>query len=217
MMIPKYEQLKMIYDCGIVAVIRAPSTEEALSISEAAAAGGINIIEITMTVPNALEVIKEIVDSKISNLLVGAGTVLDPESALQALMAGADFIVSPHFNPAVVKLCNRYQKICMPGAMTVKEVIEILESGADLIKLFPGSIFGPQMIKAIKGPLPQAVLLPTGGVDLENVGEWIKAGAFAVGVGSELTAEGLKKNDYRLITERAKLFREKINGVRAGQ
>jgi 2-dehydro-3-deoxyphosphogluconate aldolase / (4S)-4-hydroxy-2-oxoglutarate aldolase len=215
-MITKYEQLKMIHDCGIVAVIRASSTEEALSVTEAVVAGGINVIEITMTVPDAIGVIRDLVGSKISNLLVGAGTVLDPETALQALMAGAEFVVSPHFNPAVVKFCNRYQKICMPGAMTVKEVIEILESGADLIKLFPGSLFGPQMIKAIKGPLPQAVLLPTGGVTLENVGEWIAAGAFAVGVGGELTAEGLKKNNYTLITERAKLFREKVDDARAG-
>lgn len=217
-MIAKYEQLKMIYDGGIVAVIRAASAEEALKTVEALIAGGINVIEITMTVPGALNVVKEVTGSyPSSQLLVGAGTVLDPETAGQVIRAGAEFVVSPHFNPDVVRFCNRYQKICMPGAMTIKEVIDAMESGAEVIKLFPGSLFGPKMIKAIKGPLPQANLLPTGGVNLENAGQWIEAGAFAVGVGSELTAEGLKQGKYEIITETAKAFKEIIRQAKTGK
>ncbi|MEW5785761.1 MAG: bifunctional 2-keto-4-hydroxyglutarate aldolase/2-keto-3-deoxy-6-phosphogluconate aldolase [Bacillota bacterium] len=207
----KYEQLKRIYESGIVVVIRAASAGEALNVTEAVRAGGIAAIEITMTVPGALEVIREVAGSyESSQVLVGAGTVLDPETARQVLLAGAEFVVSPYFNADVVRLCNRYQKICMPGAMSVKEIVEIMEAGVDVIKLFPGNAFGPGMIKAIKGPLPQAEIMPTGGVSLENVDQWIKAGAFAVGVGGELTAEGLKYGDFSMITKTAKAFRDKI-------
>ena len=151
---------------------------------------------------------------KPSELILGAGTVLDPETARIAILSGATYVVSPSLNVETVRLCNRYQVPVMPGAMTIREVIDAMEAGADIIKLFPGEAFGPSIIKAIKGPLPQAPLMPTGGVDLNNVGEWIRAGAVAVGVGSSLTA-GAKTGDYAAITRAAREFIEKIRAARA--
>ncbi|MDI3535013.1 MAG: 2-dehydro-3-deoxyphosphogluconate aldolase / (4S)-4-hydroxy-2-oxoglutarate aldolase [Thermosediminibacterales bacterium] len=210
-MIPKYENLKRILESGIIAVVRAESPEQALKIAGACKEGGITSIEITMTVPGAIDVIKQVASAYPKDqILVGAGTVLDAETARAAMLAGAEYIVSPHLNQEVVKICNRYQKICMPGAMTIKEIVEAMEAGADVVKLFPGSLFGPKIIKAVKGPLPQAELIPTGGVSLDNVEEWIKAGAAAVGVGGDLTKEAIQKNDYSIITQKARQFVEKI-------
>ncbi len=141
--------------------------------------------------------------------MIGAGTVLDSETARLAMLAGAEFFVSPCFNSDMVKLCNRYQKVTMMGAMSIKEVIEVMESGADFVKLFPGSAFGPSIVKAILGPLPQAPIIPTGGVNLENVGDWIKAGCLAVGVGGELT-KGAQKGNYEEVQVTAKKFVEVI-------
>ncbi len=214
-MIPKYENLKRILECGIIAVVRAKSAQQALKIAEACREGGITSIEITMTVPGAIDVIKQVSSTYPSDqILVGAGTVLDAQTARAAMLAGAEYIVSPHLNQEVVKICNRYQKICMPGAMSIKEIVEAMEAGADVVKLFPGSLFGPKAIKAIKGPLPQAELVPTGGVSLDNVEEWIRAGAAAVGVGGELTKEAIQKNDYSIITQKARQFVEKIKKAR---
>ncbi|MDI3534341.1 MAG: 2-dehydro-3-deoxyphosphogluconate aldolase / (4S)-4-hydroxy-2-oxoglutarate aldolase [Thermosediminibacterales bacterium] len=214
-MIPKYENLKRILESGIIAVVRAKSPEQSLKIAGACKEGGITSIEITMTVPGAIDVIKQVASTYPKDqILVGAGTVLDAETARAAMLAGAEYIVSPHLNQEVVKICNRYQKICMPGAMSIKEIIEAMEAGADVVKLFPGSMFGPKAIKAIKGPLPQAELVPTGGVSLNNVEEWIKAGAAAVGVGGDLTKEAIQKNDYSIITQKARQFVEKIKKAR---
>jgi len=146
-------------------------------------------------------------------LILGAGTVLDSETARIAILAGASYIVSPCFNLETARLCNRYQVIYMPGCMTINEIVHAMEAGADVIKVFPGSAYGPDFIKAVKGPLPQAVLMPTGGVNLDNVGQWIKNGCVAVGVGSELTA-GAKTGDYGLITETAKAFVNKVREAR---
>ena len=146
-------------------------------------------------------------------IILGAGTVLDPETARIAILSGARYVVSPSLNIETVKLCNRYRIACMPGAMTVREVIECLEAGADIIKVFPGELFGPKIIKAIKGPVPQAELMPTGGVTVDNAAEWIKAGAVALGAGSSLTA-GAKTGDYAKITETAKLFIQRIKEAR---
>ena len=150
---------------------------------------------------------------KSGEIIIGAGTVLDPETARAAILAGAEYIVSPCLNVDTVKLCNRYQVACMPGAMTIKEVVECMEAGADIVKIFPGELFGPAIIKAIKGPIPQASLMPTGGVTVDNAGEWIKAGAVAVGAGSSLTA-GAKKGDYESITTIARQFIQKIKEAR---
>jgi len=198
----------------IVAVIRAENVEIARKIVDACLKGGISIIEIAFTVPFAHELIAGLRKEYPENILIlGAGTVLDPETARIAILSGAQYIVTPSLNLETVKLCNRYQIPILPGAMSVKEIIEALEAGADIIKLFPGELFlGPQFIKAVKGPLPYVSLMPTGGVDLENVVEWFRAGAVAVGVGGSLTA-GAEDRNYNLITETAKKFTEKINNL----
>lgn len=211
----KFEILKRILDCGIIAVIRAPDVERGYNLAEAARKGGITAIEITMTVPGALEMIRELVARYPGNeITIGAGTVLDPETARLTILSGADYIISPHFNPDIVRMCHRYRKVCMPGAMSVKEVVEAMESGADAIKIFPASLFGPKIIRALKEPLPQAILVPTGGVNLDNVAEWFEAGAAAVAVGGDLTKEALAKNDYGLLEQKAKEFILRIKEVR---
>jgi 2-dehydro-3-deoxyphosphogluconate aldolase/(4S)-4-hydroxy-2-oxoglutarate aldolase len=191
---------------GVVAVIRADSKEQGLKIVNAVKKGGIKMLEITMTVPGAIDIIKELAEYyKEEDVIIGAGTVLDAETARACILAGAQYIVSPYFNEEVVKLCNRYRILVMPGAMTVKEAIKGLEAGAEIIKVFPGSAFGPKIIKAFKGPIPQGNFMPTGGVNLENVREWISAGAIAVGTGGDLT-KGAGTGDYALVTETARKF-----------
>ena len=148
-----------------------------------------------------------------SDFVIGAGTVMDPETARLAILAGAQYVVSPYFNADTVRMCNRYRVACMPGAMSIAEVVAGMEAGADIIKVFPGELFGPKIIKSIHGPIPQAELMPTGGVSVENVAEWIRAGAVAVGAGSSLTA-GAKTGDYDLITKTAKEFVEQIRRAR---
>ena len=207
--------VKRIKEGGLVAVVRATSAEQAEKITDACMKGGVAAIEITFTVPGAAEVINTL-SKKYSpdQIIIGAGTVLDSETARTAILAGAQYIVSPCLDVETVKLCNRYQIPCMPGAMTIKEVVECMEAGADIVKIFPGELFGPAIIKSIKGPLPHAVLMPTGGVSLENVHEWIAAGAVAVGVGSNLTG-GAKSGDYDSITNIGKQFMEKISQARS--
>jgi 2-dehydro-3-deoxyphosphogluconate aldolase/(4S)-4-hydroxy-2-oxoglutarate aldolase len=207
--------LTKIAECGLVAVVRAESSQQAIKITEACVAAGVAGIEITYTVPGATEVIKDCAQNfNNGEIIIGAGTVLDPETARAAILAGAQYIVSPSLNVETVKLCNRYRVPVMPGAMTVKEVVEAMETGADIVKVFPGELFGPRFIKAVKGPIPHAKLMPTGGVGLDNVHEWIKAGAVAVGVGGKLTG-GAKKGDYASITGIAKEFIAKIKEARA--
>ena len=213
-MLSKIENLKRLEESGIVAVVRAENPDQALKIAEAVKAGGIQAIEITMTVPGAIDVIKKLTEIYNNNeILIGAGSVLDAETARICLLAGAEYIVSPTLDVETIKLCNRYQKIVMPGAMSVTEVLRAMEAGADIVKIFPATLFGPKIIKAIKGPLPQAPLLPTGGVSVDNVAEWIKAGSFAVGVGDALTA-GAKRGDYEEVTETAKEFIKRIKATR---
>lgn len=211
----KIEVLQIILDGGIIAVIRAPDVERGYNLAEAAHRGGINALEITMTVPGALDVIRDLAARYSgSNVIIGAGTVLDAETARLAMLAGAEYLICPHFNPDIVRMCHRYRKVCIPGAMSVKEVVDVLESGADAIKIFPASLFGPEIIKAIKGPLPQAMMIPTGGVSLDNVGEWFEAGVAAVAVGGELTKEALAKGDYGILEQKAKEFVTRIREVR---
>jgi len=207
----KQEVLSKIKQGKLVAVVRADSAEQAFKIVDACIEGGVVAIEITYTVPGATEIIKELRAKYNSNqIIIGAGSVLDTETARVSILAGAQYVVSPCLNKEVVKLCNRYQIACMPGAMTVKEVMECMEAGADIIKVFPGEILGPRFIKAVKGPIPYATMMPTGGVSLENVQDWIRAGAVAVGAGGSLTG-GAKSGDYDSITQTAKEFIEKIN------
>lgn len=211
----KEQVIQKITDVGIVAVVRAENSEDAMRIADACIEGGVAAIELTFTVPRAHRVIEDLAKKYTADqLILGAGTVMDPETARTAILSGAEYIVSPYFNADTVRLCNRYRVPCMPGAMTIKEVVECMEAGADIVKVFPGEAFGPKILKAIKGPIPYAKMMPTGGVSVDNVGEWIAAGAVAVGAGGALTA-GAKTGDYKSITETGKLFIQKIKEARA--
>lgn len=210
----KEKVITRICDAGIVAVVRAENAEKAMRITDACIEGGVAAIELTFTVPQAHRVIEELAKKYTSDqIILGAGTVMDAETARTAILSGAEYIVSPYFNADTVKLCNRYRVPCMPGAMTIKEVVEAMEAGADIVKIFPGEVFGPKIIKAIKGPIPYAKMMPTGGVSVDNVAEWIKAGAVAVGAGGALTA-GAKTGDYASITKIGKEFVQKIKEAR---
>lgn len=210
----KQKILQMLEECGVVAVVRAESAEEAKKIADACIAGGIKGIEITYTVPGASSIIEQLTQRYTpEQMVVGAGTVMDAETARAAILAGASYIVSPCLNLETVKLCNRYQIACMAGAMTLKEAVECMEAGSDIIKIFPGGLFGPKIIKAFLGPVPQLKMMPTGGVNAENAGEWIRAGAVAVGAGSDLTA-GAKTGDYDKITGIAKIMIAEVQKAR---
>ena len=208
----RLKTLERIADSGLVAVVRASSPDEAARIAEACAAGGVGAIEITFTVPGAVRVIEKLAGGA-SSLLIGAGTVLDSETARIAILAGAQFVVSPALDAATGRLCNRYAIPWIPGAQTVSEIVAAMEAGADLIKVFPGETLGPGFIRAVRGPLPQASLMPTGGVDIDNVAEWFQAGAVAVGVGGSLT-RGAKTGDFESITRLARQFTERIRQAR---
>ncbi|GGG23424.1 bifunctional 2-keto-4-hydroxyglutarate aldolase/2-keto-3-deoxy-6-phosphogluconate aldolase [Paenibacillus abyssi] len=209
----KIKLIQQIANEGVVAVLRGDTPQEVVEMAEQAIAGGIKVIEVTMTVPFALRAIEELAKKYSSTTadaskyaIIGVGTVLDPETARAAILCGSEFVVGPSLNPATVALCNRYRVPIMPGVMTVKEIQEALELGVDIVKLFPGNLYSPAMIKAIKGPMPQANIMPTGGVSLDNLGEWIKAGAVAVGIGSDLTTEAVKQGDYSLVAKRASQY-----------
>jgi 2-dehydro-3-deoxyphosphogluconate aldolase / (4S)-4-hydroxy-2-oxoglutarate aldolase len=210
----KLKVLGEILESGLVAIVRTHSADLATRIAEACARGGAAAIEITFTVPGAGAVIEHLAKEYNSgDILIGAGTVLDPETARIAILAGAQYIVSPSVNVETARLCNRYQVPYMPGAGTMREIVEAMECGADIVKLFPGETLGPAFVKAVKGPLPQASLMPTGGVSVDNVAEWIKAGAVAVGVGGSLTA-GAEKGNLQQVADTAKQFVEKIRIAR---
>lgn len=210
----KLKVLRRVLDSGLVAIVRTDSPDQAARIAEACAEGGVAALEITFTVPGAAVVIAELARRyKPEEMIVGAGTVLDPETARIAILEGAQFLVSPALNPETARLANRYQVPYMPGADNVRDVIEAMECGADIIKVFPGEALGPEFIKAVKAPLPQASLMPTGGVSVENAATWIKAGACALGVGGNLIADA-KTGDYAGITALARRFMEAIREAR---
>jgi 2-dehydro-3-deoxyphosphogluconate aldolase/(4S)-4-hydroxy-2-oxoglutarate aldolase len=211
----KIKLVQQISSEGVVAVLRGETPEEVVAMAEQAIAGGIKVIEVTMTVPFALRAIEELAKRYSSTAqdaakyaIIGVGTALDPETARAAILSGAEFVVGPSLNPATVALCNRYRIPVMPGCMTIQEIQTALELGVDIVKLFPGNLYSPAMIKAIKGPLPQANIMPTGGVSLSNLAEWIQAGAAAVGIGSDLTAEAVKTGDYSLVAKKAAQYIE---------
>lgn len=210
----KQEILKRITDVGVVAVVRAQTQEEAILISRACIKGGLSTIEVTFTVPNADLVIKKLVETfNEDELLIGAGTVLDPKTAKIAIEAGASFIVSPGFDLETNQLCQALGVPYLPGCLTPTEMIHAMNAGCDILKLFPGSAFGPSYVKAMKGPFPNIRLMPTGGVSLDNVDEWIKNGAVAVGVGSELTGPA-KKGDFEGVTKLSKAFVDAVKQAR---
>lgn len=211
----KFKTLNAIVESGVVAVIRAESKEQGKLIIEAVKNGGIKALEITMTVPGAVNIIDELTTEYANeDVIIGAGTVLDPETARACILAGAKYIVSPYFDEATAKLCNRYAIPYMPGIMTPKEAVAALEFGVDILKVFPGSAFGPSIIKGFKGPIPQGNYMPTGGVSLENIGEWVSAGAIACGTGSSLT-KGANTGDYDAVTKAAADFVKAFKDAKA--
>jgi 2-dehydro-3-deoxyphosphogluconate aldolase/(4S)-4-hydroxy-2-oxoglutarate aldolase len=210
----KLTVLRRILESGLVAIVRTDSSDQAARIAEACAEAGVAALEVTFTVPGAPAVIETLAGRyRPEQMAIGAGTVLDPETARIATLAGAQFLVSPALNPDTARLANRYQIPYMPGVATPREVIEALECGCEILKVFPGETLGPTFIKAVQAPLPQARMMPTGGVSIGNVAEWIAAGAVAVGVGSHLIA-GAKTGDYASITALAKRFLEAIRAAR---
>ena len=210
----RIEVIRKIVSNGIVAVIRAESKEQGIRIIEAVKQGGIKALEITMTVPGAVGIIKDISDTYANDdLIIGAGTVLDPETARACILAGARYIVSPGLNIDTIKLCNRYRVPVMPGVMTITEALTALEYGVEIIKVFPGNVSGPSIIKTYKGPVPQGNFMPTGGVNLNNISEWVSAGAVAVGVGSDLT-KGANSGNYDLITATANKYIKALQQAR---
>ena len=212
----KQKVRERILEIGIVPVVRASSPKEARMAAEAVCEGGISIVEITMTVPGAVEVIRELAKSAGTEILVGAGTVLNAEMARRCVEAGAEFLVSPGFHRGMVEFAVREGKLVMAGALTPTEVITAWEAGADFVKVFPcGLVGGAKYIKALRGPLPHVPLVPTGGVNLETAGEFIAAGAAALGVGGELvSAEALKAGRTEIIVEGARRFLGVVRSAR---
>ena len=190
------QQLPRVLDAGIVAVVRAPDPGGLVEVIRALAAAGVTVAEVTLTVPNALDVIRQAKESLGDSVLVGAGTVLDPETCRAALLAGAEFIVSPALNLEVIRVCRRYDKLVMPGAFTPTEILTAWDAGADIVKVFPAEVVGPPFFKAMRGPLPQIRLMPTGGVDLTTAADFLAAGACCLGIGSQLV-------DPKLVAARA--------------
>ena len=207
---------RMKEDC-LVAVVRAKNKEQGEKVIDAIVAGGINFIEITMTMDegNPVEFIQFMADKYRNNdkVVIGAGTVLDPETARAVILAGANYVVSPGLNVETIKLCNRYRVPMLPGVMSPTEAITALEAGCDIIKVFPGNVVGPGAISSFKGPLPQGDFMPSGGVDVDNVDKWIKAGACAVGTGSSIT-KGAKTGDFAAVTAKAREFVEAVAAAR---
>ncbi|MBP3041488.1 bifunctional 2-keto-4-hydroxyglutarate aldolase/2-keto-3-deoxy-6-phosphogluconate aldolase [Bacillaceae bacterium Marseille-Q3522] len=213
-MIQKFQTLSEIHDSYIVAVIRGKNKDDAVEIAKYAFKGGIRSIEVTFTTPEAEKAIAELSQIGEPGMIVGAGTVLDPETTRFAIMNGARFVVSPHFDKGISLTCNRYAVPYLPGCGSVSEIMESLTYGADVVKLFPGSLMGPSFIKDVKGPIPQVEMMPSGGVSIENVAEWVKNGAFAVGIGSALTKE-VANGDYSSVERAARKFIDKIASIKA--
>ena len=179
-------RLQQVLDCGIVAVVRSQDSQQLVEVVRALADGGVTVAEITMTVPGALDVMRQVRQALGDRVLLGAGTILDTETARAALLAGAEYIVAPTLNLDVIRLCRRYDKLVMPGAFTPTEVLAAWEAGADIVKVFPADVVGPAFFRALRGPLPQVRLMPTGGVDLNTAATFLTAGACCLGVGGQL-------------------------------
>lgn len=212
----KEQVLAGIIRQGMVAIVRTENTDLAKRVASACLEGGVGALEITFTVPGAHRAIEELAQTYANDgLLLGAGTVLDAGTARIAILSGAQYIISPCLDEGTAKLCNRYGIPYMPGIMTPAEAVRAMEAGADILKVFPAVLFGPGIIRAFLGPLPQARFMPTGGVSPENAGEWIKAGAVALGVGSELT-KGALTGDFGLITRTARAYIKAIETARLG-
>src|SRR6202046_1587430 len=209
--------LRSILDIGVVPVVRTSSAESAVRAIEAVYRGGIRAAEITMTVPGAIKALEKLADEFGDEMVLGAGTVLDPETARSCMLAGAQFFVTPALKLSTIEMAKRYSKVICPGALTPTEVLTAWEAGADVVKVFPANAMGgPKYIKALKGPLPHIEMIPTGGVNLETAGEFLKAGACAVAVGGELVdAKLIKENRYDRMEELAREYLRVIEKTRA--
>jgi len=212
----KNEVLRQIEEVGVVPVVRASSAEEAMQVIEAIKAGGVSVLEITMTVPGAVRVIEQVADRYGAEVVVGAGTVLDAETARACILAGATFVVSPSLNTGTIELCRRYSIAVMPGALTPTEVVTAWQAGADVVKVFPcGALGGAKYLKSLKAPLPQIEMIPTGGVSLKTVAEFIEAGALALGVGADLVdTKAIRAGQPEKVTEAARAY---VTAVRAAR
>jgi 2-dehydro-3-deoxyphosphogluconate aldolase/(4S)-4-hydroxy-2-oxoglutarate aldolase len=208
--------LQRVLDLGLVAIIRAPSGEQLVEVSKALLDGGIDVIEVTFTVPGILDILKQVRAALGDRILLGAGTVLDTESARAAILAGAEFLVTPTVNVEVIQLARRYDKLIMSGAYTPTEILTAWQAGADIVKVFPADIGGPAYLSAVRGPLPHIRLLPTGGVNLDTLGSFVKAGACAVGLGSALVErDALERRDMDRIRSQASDFVAKMRDARS--
>lgn len=208
--------LKRILDCGIVAVVRAESGALLANVVKALAEGGVTAAEITFTVPDAIDVIRHVRREVGDAVTLGAGTVLDPETARAALLAGAEYIVAPTVNVDVIRLCRRYDKAVMPGAFTPTEVVTAWEAGADIVKIFPADVGGPGYLKALRGPLPQIRMMPTGGVDLNTAESFLKAGACCLGVGGSLVEpKAVAAGDFHRLRDLAAQYVSIVRAFRA--
>ena len=213
----RHRHLQHVLDAGIVAVVRAPDPTHLVEVIRALADGGVTVAEVTFTVPNALDVLRAAKQALGESVLLGAGTVLDTETCRAAILAGAEFVVSPTLNLDVIRLCHRYDKLIMPGAFTPTEILTAWEAGADIIKVFPAEIVGPAFFRAMRGPLPQVRLMPTGGVDLTTAAEFLKAGACCLGIGGQLVdAKAVAARDFAAIRALAKKYVEAVRQARAG-
>jgi 2-dehydro-3-deoxyphosphogluconate aldolase/(4S)-4-hydroxy-2-oxoglutarate aldolase len=215
-MIHRSETVAAIEACGVVAVIRLTDASKLQGVIDALAAGGVRALEVTMTVPGAIGLIEKIAPTLPKEFVLGAGTILDTETARAAILAGARFIVGPVYNEAVVRLCHRYDVAAMPGCFTPTEILTAWEAGADVVKVFPATALGPGYFKDVRGPLPQVRLMPTGGVTLANAGDWIKAGAVAIGVGTAMVdGKAVAAGDFKAITESATKFVAAVTAARS--
>jgi 2-dehydro-3-deoxyphosphogluconate aldolase/(4S)-4-hydroxy-2-oxoglutarate aldolase len=220
-MIAKQERARIVREIeriGVVAVIRLHDARQLRSVTEALAAGGVRAIEITMTVPGAIGLIEELASSLKSEFVIGAGTVLDPETARQVVLAGAKFVVSPVFKTSLIEVGHNYDVPVMPGCFSPTEILSAWEAGADIVKVFPATSLGPSFFKDIRGPLPQLRLMPTGGVTRENAGDWIRAGAVAIGAGSALVdSKAVAEGRLDVITANARHFIEAVQRARVSE
>ncbi|WP_224447077.1 bifunctional 4-hydroxy-2-oxoglutarate aldolase/2-dehydro-3-deoxy-phosphogluconate aldolase [Haloprofundus salilacus] len=211
----RQRNLERIVDSGVVAVMRGADADSLIETAEALERGGVSAIEITADNPGAMEMIRDVSSAFDDEVIVGAGTVLDGETARNTLLAGAEFVVGPNFEPDVVETCNRYNAVVAPGIMTPTEAVRAMEAGSDFVKVFPASTLGPGHLKSMKGPLGQIPMMPTGGVDVDNAAEFIEAGAMVVGAGSALVdGDAVANGDFDAITEQARRFSEVIDEAR---
>src|SRR5437868_1035364 len=212
----KDKRLQQVLECGIVAVVRSPDSRQLVEVCRALADGGVTVVEITMSVPNALDVLQQVRSALGDRVLLGAGTVLDSETARAVLLAGAEYIVAPTVNLEVIRLCQRYDKLVMPGAFTPTEILKAWEAGADIVKVFPAEVVGPAFFKALRGPLPHIRLMPTGGVDLTTAAAFLKAGACCLGVGAQLVEpRAIADRNFGRIRDLARQYAAIVRQARA--